>query len=503
MSALAQQNTIPTKYISLVDENLVIKKISAAPIYDNVNGVYSDKANIYLKNLIKSDVNWSYVDYFNNDKSLSLAQFDENPEKVKALLDSLETDAIITAFISKGSLGIKIQMNLYTQDFGKLLIREEYENREMFEVDRVNSALGDLYSKIKSKIPYSGIITSRRGNKVTLNIGSRSGLKNGDMITVAQILKINRHPKLNFMTGTEKEILGKITINQVDVESSYGEITLEKENGVIVVGSKLLPLNYLKYTSELSPVSNAYPGEDNPVEWLPAPIPQYGKITLMAGLSNFKESSVFMNGININANNSAALTFNFATELWITPEYYATLDLQQRTFNTPNNLTGSSPSKLNYSLNRIHLDFGYKYLIDGNFWGPKIFGSLGYFSHDVRMSDSVPTAFNSYTLTGMGVTAGGQFPITLKNDVALGSQVRFLFFDKFKERPVNSDYDSNDFSQFDIFGTYQYTNNINFKASLSYMNMQATFHGNGTKNPPNRSLEEKITTYLLGIEYLF
>lgn len=503
-TSLKNKTPFPTKYTSLSDEALVIKAVTVAPVYDNANNIYKKSIEDHLKTLIKEDYFWALSEFNSPKKDIRVDEFDEDAKLTLQILEKSQADAVITCFLIKGPQGLNIQMNLYTRDGGKLLLREEYQNPTLFEIIRVKEVISKMYSSLKAKLPYSGYITSRNGNAVTVNIGKKAGLSEGAQVTVAQVLKVNRHPKLNFMTSVEKEIIGRVTLSKIESDSSFGEITFEKENGVIDRGSKILPLEGLTYPAKGdAPLASALPTEKNAVEWLPAPTPQYGKISLLGGFTDFTDNTVLVNGTSLEADKSLALTFDLATELWITPEYFASLELQQASFKVDNDLTGSLPATLNYNLNKMDLSLGYKYLIDGNFWGPQIFASLGYYTHSVRVTDTTPTAFTSFDLTGLDLTVGGMFPVTLKNDVALGAQAKFLFFENFSEKPVNSGKTSASFNQFDVLGTYQYTTNVSFKGLISFLNVQATFSGAGSKDPLSRSLDEKISTYLVGIEYLF
>ena len=503
-TSLKNKAPFPTKYTSVSDQALVIKAVAVAPVYDNSNNIYKKSVEEHLKSLIKNDYFWALSEFTSPKKEVRVDEFDEDPQLTLQVLDKSQADAVLTCFLIKGPQGLNIQMNLYTRDGGKLLLREEYQNPTLFEISKVNEVITKMYATLKAKLPYSGYITSRSGNAVTVNLGKKANLSEGSVLTIAQVLKVNRHPKLNFMISVEKEIIGRVTLTKVESDSSFGEISFEKENGVIDRGSKVLPIEGINYPSKgEAPLADVLPNEKNAVEWLPAPTPQYGKISLMGGFTDFTDSTVLSTGTSLENKKSLALTFDLATELWITPEYFAELELQQTSFKTDNDLAGSAPSSLNYTLNKMDLSFGYKYLIDGNFWGPQISASLGYYTHSVRVTDTTPTGFTSFDLTGFDLTVGGMFPVTLKNDVSIGAQAKFLLFENFSEKPVSSGSASPSFNEFEVLGSYQYTTNINLKGSLSFSNVQATFSGTGTKTPASRSLDEKISTYLVGIEYLF
>lgn len=498
------KNPFPTKYVNPTDDSLVIKSVALANVFDNVDGVYSKTVEPLLRDLIIKDHLWALSEYKYSKKNYRVDEFETKPADVLQALNDSKADALLTCFILKGPTGLNIQLNLFNKDKGYLLIREEFQDQNIFEISKVNEAVSQLYNQLKTKLPYAGYVTSRNGNAVTVNMGAKFGLKAGDVLTVAQVVKINRHPKLNFMVGVEKEIIGRIALSKVDDETSFGDITFEKETGVVVKGNKILPLNFVKYTTtQASPVADSFPNEKNPYEWLPTPTPQFGKVHIIAGLSDFTQSLVLQDGSNLDSGNRAAPYLDMQAELWVTPEIYANIDLRQMYFKGANSLVGSTPSTLNYTVGRVEFAMGYKYLIDGNFWGPNIYSALGYLSHNVRVTDSTKTGFTSYELTGLSITAGGLFPVTLKKDWAFGGQAKFMLFEHFNETPVDSGKANSDFTEFTLIGSYQYTTNINLKGQIVFENIQTTFNQSGNKDPISRSMDEKSTSYMFGFEYLF
>ncbi len=238
-------------------------------------------------------------------------------------------------------------------------------------------------------------------------------------------------------------------------------------------------------------------------EWAPQAVPQFGKITLLGGFTDYKLSTVLTTGQAYDSGNSLSPTFHLGGELWITPQYFANISLEQLFFTGYNSLVGSSPANLSYTVNTMDLLFGYKYSLDGNFWGPSLLGSAGYISKSTKMSDSSPTAFSSFDTSGFQLQVGGYFPVTEKNDVGFGANVKYLLTTQFSESPVNSGSASPTLSQFDIYGNYSYTPNINFKGEIVFSAVNSTFGNGASRANPARSIEEKVTSYLLGIEYLF
>lgn len=501
-AAAKNKTPYPAKYTSSEDANLTLRSITVAPGYDNVGGIYKNAAEEQLKNMISSDTLWAYSEFKSPQKDLRVDQFEESPDVTMAALKASDSDGLMTVLITKGAQGLTVTLNFFTKDRGLLLLQETYQDPKTFELSKLNEVLMNLYVTIKQKLPFKGMIASRRGNQVTVNLGSKSGLKAGDKISVGQILKINRHPKLKFMTGVEKEIIGQIQITKVEDHLSFGEIAFEKETGVLEKGSKILPFTNVEYaTSDQKGVTLA--NEKNPTEWLPAPIPQFGKVSILGGFTTYTLSSVLTTDVGYDSGNALAPTIDLDAEFWITKNVFANLGLSQIFFKGTNGLTGSSPSTLDYSVGSYDFILGYKYLISDNFWGPHLNASLGYGSVTTRVTDSTPVAFTSTELSGLLFAIGGYFPISEKNDVGMGIDARFMFAKTMTESPVDSGSTDPSYNQFGLYGIYQYTTNIHLKGQLNYMSINTSFSGTPTRLNPARSLSQTATMYLFGIEYLF
>src|SRR6202034_2181734 len=56
------------------------------------------------------------------------------------------------------------------------------------------------------------------------------------------------HPKFNFVVNTEKEIIGKIKVLQVDDTLSFGTVIMEKQRHAIDRGAKIDSLEVISYS---------------------------------------------------------------------------------------------------------------------------------------------------------------------------------------------------------------------------------------------------------------
>ena len=237
----------PVKYVSDADQKILIKTITLAPVYDNVNGIYSVPIQKLLTELLQADKVWGFAEFPDLGKKVFVETFDAKPKEVLDILDKTKAQGLLTAIITKGPHGLSAKLKLYSQDQGWILLEETFQDFSAFEVAKVREEFVTLYHQLKNKLPYQGTVLSRRGLEVTLNIGEKNGAKVGQEVSLAQILKLNRHPKLKTLISVEKEILGKVQITKVEPYLSFAQIIFEKETGVIEVGTKIIPTDYIAY----------------------------------------------------------------------------------------------------------------------------------------------------------------------------------------------------------------------------------------------------------------
>ena len=388
------KNPFPAKYVSVADQKLNIRTITLAPVYDNVNKVYSDPIQKLLIDLLQNDKVWGYTPYPESSKKIFVETFGSNPNEVLETLNKTSAQGLLTALIAKGPNGINAKLRLYTADQGLLLLEESFQDSEVFEIPKLRDEFVKLYQNLKNKLPYRGFILSRRGLEVTINAGEKNGLSVGQELTVAQIIKVNRHPKLKYMVSAEKEVIGRVQITKLEPNLSFAQITFEKETGVVDVGAKLLPTDYISYPLPvinangdviddklITPLPEGALSENNPDgEWRPKEPPQFGKAILQGGLTQYSESTRLVSGTTIEASQSISPTFFMGGELWITPNWFVDFNVLQSFFKAENGLAGSNPSSLNYTLAKYSGTVGYYFLLQDDFWGPKLSTQFGFVS---------------------------------------------------------------------------------------------------------------------------
>lgn len=505
-------------YVSQDDESLTLSSLAVATVYDNINGIYSKPIEKFLKELVASDKNWALSELQDTEKikfsTIEPEVFEDTPAQVQSALSTCACRGLLVSRISKGPNGLNARLTLLTGPKGLPLIQETFQDLKLFELQQLREKFADMYAEIKRKLPYRGLIRSRRGNDVTIDLGSRNGLSEGTEISVAQILKINRHPKHKFMISAEKEIIGKIQITKVEDFLSFGVIHFEKEPGVLRVGGKILPHDFINYPMSILTPDGAIAdlatrkdrnisfGKD-PKEWVPVSPPQYGKIGILAGLGTYSQSSSLVGGGSAEGRTSLAPQLAVSGEFWYSPNWIIQGEVKQSIFQISNTLQNSDPSKVDMSVSEYSMAVGYNFLLLEDFFGPKIQVFGGYDSHSYNAGSTSPTAFTKMSYSALHLKFAGSFEVSETFPMQLGAYFKFFLSPRLSESPVSSGSSSNKLNSFGFFGTYRMTQNYSLRGELNFDYFTSDFSGTGSRSPEASSTNSKFNVLAFGIEYLF
>ncbi len=512
-TAQAQTNA-QNIYVSTVDQDLAIKSIVLVPTTDNVGGIYARPVEEELRQLLNDDKQWSLTTFPKGPQAMA-EDLQENSEAAKALLQRTQSEAALTSRVVRGPRGISITLTLFVGRDGLPLLQESLTDYKGFETAEIRNEARRLFESIKYRMPFRATILSRRGQQVTLNLGSTYGLKPESRVSVVQIIKINRHPKLKFMVSTEKEVLGRVKLFKVEPYLSFGHIEMEKDPGVITIGSKVMPDEFVKYATPVTtpsgkilqdvstrPDKEVAFGED-PQEWVPTMPPQFGKVELMAGFGNYTQNTTLATAGSLSGSNTLAPNILLRGELWLNPEWSIGVQLRQSVFSIDNEQAGSSPSSLSMALGQYGVNVGYNFLLTNDFFGPKLQLGAGYMTTKFSVDDSTPTTFTSMDYSGLLLSLAGQFPLSEEIPIEVGAKFDFYLnpsVSESKESGASSDSKINSFS---FFVDYKLKTRFKVRGELMLENYSSDFSGVGERPDPATSTGHKMTTLFGGVQYLF
>lgn len=509
LSVFSYKSSAQSLYRSEADELITVRSVTILPVFDNVRGIYARPIENHLIETLNKNHSVENSDANFSGPVVTPDELDSNPSLALQIASSIQSDSYLSTSVSKGPAGITLKMSLYLKKDGLLLSQESVSDLKSLDVDSVKQQADQLFKKIMGRLPYNGLILSRQGTRVTVNLGRKDGLSDGQMISVIQIIKLNRHPKFNFIVGAEKEVIGKVKILKVDETLSFGRIVTEKESGAIQVNSKLAGLDPVTYSNadtlsesggELSDLSlrpeNQISFGKNPIAWLPQKKPTFGQVGAHLGLAQFKESVQSTSTLEADAPYYPMVALN--GELWLTPQWSIHANIRQGIISTDNPVSGGTPGDLSYSLSSYDFLFGYNMRFGYEVHSPKVEALFGYSTYRLIVDESNPSGGLS-TKTYSGVKAGitGSYPISQDSQYSLGANLLFMLQSQLKEKPSSGSAD-NSVNTFGFFVDKKLSINMKARFNLDFELYSSRFSG-GTVS----SSSQKHTTVSGGLYYLF
>src|SRR5690606_34045330 len=96
-------------------------------------------------------------------------------------------------------------------------------------------------------------------NTLTIDLGQRK-IKQGDVIEVARLVSIQRHPLLKTVVGTDYVRVGSAKVTTVDRVLSFAEVVEESNGEYIAPGQKVISI---KKREGEAPVSSKITSEES------------------------------------------------------------------------------------------------------------------------------------------------------------------------------------------------------------------------------------------------
>lgn len=520
--SFAQNIEQSATYVSQIDADLTLRRVAVLPVSDNVDGIYARPIEAELIALVKDAHRWDFVEASVSGKMPTVGELEEKPESVKTAASAIEAEAVFAASANRGANGITLRLDLFLKKDGKLLAQDVVKDLPRFETVEIREQMKSMYRKVVSKLPYQGLILSRQNNRITINLGKADGLRKDQVVAAIQIITVQRHPKFNFLIGTDKEILGRIKILKVDDSLSFGAIISEKERGAIAKFAKISALEDVNYgdPSSLNPETDgdvrnradagvAF-GKDAR-EWVPTQPPSFGQVGLTLGLGSFSSASNLEGTECCEASTSIYPSLNVHGELWINPTWAARVELTQGVISTDNPREGSNPGELNQSYSRYALLFGYNFLLQDDFFGPKIQLNLGLGTSRTYVDDSQPRALTTTSFSGGILGVNGIFPVTDDGQWYAGGKFNLYMFPKMSESPMSSAAKSKaSINEFSVFVQKKLGERLRAVGSVDVTLYSANFSGgagdrvdeNGASETAT-SLSQRHTVLTAGVLYMF
>ncbi len=495
-------------YKSEEDVALTIRTISLLPVFDNLRGIYARPVESDLTEKIKGGHRFEFVEASTSGPVLTPDELEEDNNSVKSIFSGMAADAFVATSISKGPGGISIKMDLFLKSDHQLLGQETTTGVQRFDVDGIKKQSAVMLEKLFRHIPYNGLVLSRQGTRVTMNLGKKDGIEPEQVLSVIQIIKSTRHPKFHFLISTEKEVIGKIKILKVDDTLSFGRIVSEKGAGTIQNNAKIATLENVTY-SNTDTLSDIHTGEDTlgerpdaevnygkkPVAWLPERKPTFGMVGARVGLANFEEH-VETTAYSLTALGTIYPSIALEGELWLTPAWSMHAQIRQGIISTSNPVPKGQPSRLSHRLSAYDFLFGYNMRLASSVSAPKVELLFGFAAYELFVDQSTPQGLTTKAYSGPKLGVAGSYPLGPDSPYSLGADLNLLFQSHLNETPSVSGSATNTATQFGIFGDKQLFINLKARMQVDFEIYTSSFSG-------GNSSSQKHTTLSAGVYYLF
>lgn len=150
---------------------------------------------------------------------------------------ALNVDAIVTGSITVTGRAL-ITAQIHDTREGQMLVMESFQETGETE-DIVKRGVQMLAYKLINRIPYKGIIVGIEAKNYIIDAGKNQGVGKGTVMSVYEIVGVNRHPFLNDVISVDKAEIGTLVVTEVNENSSMAKIKNIKTGREIRVNNKV------------------------------------------------------------------------------------------------------------------------------------------------------------------------------------------------------------------------------------------------------------------------
>lgn len=229
-----------TAYSLEPSEQFLFKKIAVLEFEDKENK-YGETAGDAMRDALQKGYPHKIM-----TKALTLEGLKKEGIKIKYLLTSsdvikigkaLNADAIITGSISMADRA-SITAQIFDAKEGQMLAMESFQEKGEAE-PLIKRGIQLLAYKLINRIPYKGIVIDRTEKGYTVDAGINQGVAKGAILSVYEIVGINRHPFLGDVISVDKAEIGTVVVTDVSENSSIAKIRSMKTGREIRVNNKV------------------------------------------------------------------------------------------------------------------------------------------------------------------------------------------------------------------------------------------------------------------------
>lgn len=484
-----------------------IQKISVLTGYDNMNRIYAEPLTEALAEKLQTTQRFEFLQG-SRIQPFPVEEFKQNQGSLSSFFKSSQADAAFHLSLKNQGNGLTVTVSLFTANDLRPLSLESSRAFEKFDTESLRDEVFRLAEQVLRKLPYDGYVLARTGETITLSIGRNAGVQVGQTLSIVNMLKLNRHPTLDFVVSSEHQVLGTVRVTKVDQELSFADILTEVRPQSIERLSKvtgLHPSQYFEWSSgpRENPAHSMYNQASHP-GWSGLDMPTFGLIGGSVGLGRFEELSNISGIPSLDTGKNIYPRVQINGEAWINPRWIAKLRVIQGLGTVNNPRSGSNPKNLGLTVSRYDLSFGYRHSFMNDFFGPFLEFYVGYAQSQFRFDRSTPWSFTSLKYSNMFVNFAGEFPLTPSSPWSMGARVYMHLSPALSEKYVTSGNDSNNsIHEFSLILRYRIQPNVRISGNLDFTSFNSDFSGVGSRGEQVNSMDIRDNSLNVGLDYLF
>ena len=503
--------SIPVYASVEVDRRYKIESMGFLKSWDNVDGLFTqyvqsafDHFSKHQSRFVISDL--SKVDSLIAKNSLEYKKMINDLEILRAIAKNTQTETLIRTKITHSKNKYQILFEWLHAPKMEILSSltfelEEPKKGEGFEAEHLAEIFEQNLQELILKVPFLGNLTGRDGKSVTLNIGSRASLKEGDILWVATLDQVKIHPLLHAVVDWKIEETGKIRVDSVEEDLAFCTIIEEVSQRDILPLQKVI---HIERPDVRTAIKHATEKTLKKIDFRET-LPSLGWFSASLPLGGYSRDFSLSSNAASYSGGGFAYGGQADGEVWLTREWFASLSTGYSAwhFTEKNMLSGNQSIStqnggVGGGLFNFQISLGYTQLFRDQFDGPKAWIKAGYKTSTYTLPSSPVDYTMPISFSSVFFGIGGTFP--LKNKV--WEMTGFL---NFRLLPViQGNYtdgqklhaDTSSDVQFHLGVIYHLNMTLALRAGCEMLATSASF-SNGTH------LTQKLVTFSPALVYYF
>jgi hypothetical protein len=458
---------------------LAFKKIYIEQIQDNVDGAFREPVEQTFHEV-----------------------FDRNP-RFELVKDQGSADTLLRTLIKKQTNSTEVEISLVTTGSGEIFTTEHTAVPSTSTGVEMGATIKALLKAALKRIPFYGTVTGRDGDQLTFDIGAAHGLKKGDVIQIARIDNIKRHPLLKSIVDVQLVPVGSAAVDEVEETIAFGHVSneitgekIQKYHKITAIEARAVEAQPLRPIYDEATIAARREQQAKEVDR-----PELGNVSLSILLGTFSGTSTLAATTSTFSGSAFCPGIKGSAELWLTKHWFVDTELGLTSMSyvqSDTSLTQPDTTPGTVSAARIlGFNAGYKYLADGSLYGPQAFLKLGYYSFVWHIADNPSIQQSAKSYSGLNLGVGGSVPIGSINS-GLQVSANVLLFPSLTEESLKTGTPTSvTGANFYLGGYYYFTPKIAARAGLRFDTYSAEMD-NGAA-----TTSQKMFSFMPSILYYF